>query len=318
MRSAPSRLAALLRQGHFVVTAELSAIDSPDPAVTLNRAAALRGHADAVNCTDNTGAHVHLSPLAAAHLVSEAGVEPIMQLTTRDRNRLGLQADLLGAAALGVRNVLIMSGDDVSAGDHPEARSSYDIDSMQLIRIARTMRDEGIYLSGRRMESAPSFFIGAVENPFAPPYDFRPVRLLKKVEAGAEFIQTQLVFDVPRLDAFMRRAGDLGLLERVAIIPSVAVPRSAKGARFMKEKVPGVQVPDAVIRRLEAAPLARQAAEGIRIAVEIVNQMRDIAGVRGVHVIAIRWDEGVLAVIEEAGLLPRPLAGAGAAVAALP
>ena len=168
------------------------------------------------------------------------------------------------------------------------------------------------------MESAPSFFIGAVENPFAPPYDFRPARLLRKVEAGAEFIQTQLVFDVPRLDAFMRRAGDLGLLERVAIIPSVAVPGSAKGARFMKEKVPGVQVPDAVLRRLEAVPVARQAAEGIRIAVEIVNQLRDMAGVRGVHVIAIRWDEGLLAVIEEAGLLPRPLAGAGAAVAALP
>ena len=318
MRTPPSHLAALLQQGHFVVTAEMSAVDSPDPGVTLARAAALRGHADAVNCTDNTGAHVHLSALAAAHLVNEAGVEPIMQLTTRDRNRLGLQADLLGAAALGVRNLLIMSGDDVSAGDHPEARSSYDVDSMQLVRIARTMRDSGTYLSGRRMESAPSFFIGAVENPFAPPYDFRPARLLKKVEAGAQFVQTQLVFDLPRFAAFMSRSADLGLPERVAIIPSVAVPRSAKGARFMKEKVPGVQVPDEVLRRMEGAQPARQADEGIRIAVEIVNQVRGIAGVRGVHVIAIRWDEGVLAVIEEAGLLPRPLTGpSGAAVAAV-
>jgi methylenetetrahydrofolate reductase (NADPH) len=282
------------------------------------RAAALRGHADAVNCTDNTGAHVHLSPLAAAHLVDGAGVEPIMQLTTRDRNRLGLQADLLGAAALGVRNVVLMSGDDVSAGDHPEARASYDVDSIQLLRIARTMRDGGTYLSGRRLESAPSFFIGAVENPFAPPYDFRPVRLLKKVEAGAEFVQTQLTFDLARFTDFMRRVADIGLLEKVPIIPAVAVPRSARGARFMKEKVPGVQVPDDVLRRMESAPPAQQAREGIRIAVEIVRQVREVPGVRGVHVIAIRWDEGVLAVIEEAGLLPRPVIAPAPMVAALP
>lgn len=306
MPTPPSRLAALLERGQFVVTAELSAIDSPDPAVTVRRAGILRSHADAVNCTDNTGAHVHLAPLAAAHLLQEVGIEPIMQLTTRDRNRLGLQADLLGAAALGVRNVIMMSGDDVSTGDHPEARSIYDIDSMQLVQIARTMRDAGTYLSGRRLDAPPPFFIGAVENPFAPPLDFRPMRLAKKVEAGAEFIQTQLVFDVERLAAFMGQVSDLGLLERVAIIPSVAVPRSARGARFMKEKVPGVHVPDEVVRRMEAVPPARQAAEGIRIAVEIVNHVRRIPGVRGVHVIAIRWDEGVLGVVEEAGLLPRP------------
>ncbi|HYM49467.1 MAG TPA: methylenetetrahydrofolate reductase [Candidatus Limnocylindrales bacterium] len=320
MSHPPSRLGELLQRGEFVVTAELSAIDSPDPAVTIARASRLRAHADAINCTDNTGAHVHLSPLAAAHLLAEAGIEPIMQLTTRDRNRLGLQADLLGAAALGVRNVIMMSGDDVSAGDHPEARSIYDIDSIQLVQIARTMRDRGIYLSGRKLDAPPSFFIGAVENPFAPPIAFRPARLQKKVEAGAEFIQTQLVFNLRGLADFMARVRDLGLLERVAIIPSVAVPRSARGARFMREKVPGVFVPESIVRRIEGVPTERQAQEGIRIAVELVSGLREIPGVRGVHVIAIRWDEGVLAVVEEAGLLPRPAAGPGPGVrvAALP
>lgn len=318
MRQAPSRLATLLEQGEFVVTAELPAVDSPDPAVTVAHGTTLRPYTDAINCTDNTGAHVHLSPLAAAHLLAEAGIEPIMQLTTRDRNRLGLQADLLGAAALGVRNVIVMSGDDVSAGDHPEARAIYDIDSMQLIQIARTMRDQGVYLSGRHLKARPAFFIGAVENPFAPPVDYRPTRLLKKVEAGAEFIQTQLVFDLPRFEVFMNRARDLGLLDRVAIIPSVAVPRSATGARFMKEKVPGVYVPDEVVRRMEGLPSGRQGEEGIRIGVELIQGLRAIPGVRGVHVIAIRWDAGVVGVIEAAGLLPRPGLRATQPMAVLP
>jgi methylenetetrahydrofolate reductase (NADH) len=301
-----SRLAGLLRAGTFVVTAELASSDSADPDDVGRNGDQLRGVVDAINCTDNTGAHVHLSSMAAAHLLIERGIEPIMQLTVRDRNRLALQADLLGAAALGVRNLVVMSGDDVTAGDHPEARRIYDVDSMQLIEVAAGMRDRGVYLSGRKLLKAPDFFIGAVENPFAPPLEFRPLRLQKKVRAGADFIQTQLVFDVPIFSRFMSMAVDLGVLEHAFIIPSIGIPRSARGARFMKDKVPGLHVPDAVIERMEKTPPARQAEEGIAIAVELVHEMRQIRGVAGVHLIGIKWEEGVARVAEAAGLLPRP------------
>jgi methylenetetrahydrofolate reductase (NADPH) len=303
---ASSRLADLLRAGQFVVTAELTSSDSADPQATWRQAEMLRGYVDAINCTDNTGAHVHLSSLAASHLLVEKGLEPIMQLTLRDRNRLALQADLLGAAALGIHNIVLMSGDDVTAGDHPEARRIYDIDSMQLIEVAAGMRDRGTYLSGRKLEQAPSFFIGAVENPFAPPLEFRPLRLQKKVRAGADFIQTQLVFDVPIFARFMAMVSDLGLLQKVFIIPSIGIPRSARSARFMKEKVPGLLVPDALIARMDKTPPARQADEGIQVAVELVKAVREIPGVAGVHLIGIKWEEGVLRVAEAAGLLPRP------------
>jgi methylenetetrahydrofolate reductase (NADPH) len=301
-----SRFAELLREGRFVVTAELSSSDSADPEVVWRNGDQLRGVVDAINCTDNTGAHVHLSSLAAAHLLVERGIEPILQLTVRDRNRLALQADLLGAAALGVRNIVVMSGDDVTAGDHPEARRIYDIDSMQLIEVAAGMRDRGVYLSGRKLETAPPFFIGAVENPFAPPLEFRPLRLQKKVKAGADFIQTQLVFDVPVFARFMAMVSDLGLPGKVFIIPSIGIPRSARGARFMKEKVPGLHVPDWLIERMEKTPPARQSEEGIKIAAELVNEVRQIQGVAGVHLIGIKWEEGVARVAEAAGLLPRP------------
>ena len=266
----PSRLAELLRAGRFVVTAELSSSNSADPEATWRRAEVLRGSVDAINCTDNTGAHVHMSSLATSHLLVEKGLEPIMQLTVRDRNRLALQADLLGAAALGVRNLVLMSGDDVTAGDHPEARRIYDIDSMQLIEVAAAMRDRGTYLSGRRLEQAPSFFIGAVENPFAPPLEFRPLRLQKKLRAGADFIQTQLVFDVDLFARFMAAVADLDLIGKVFIVPSIGIPRSARGANFMREKVPGLHVPESLVSRLEKTPPVRQAEEGVKIAVELV------------------------------------------------
>ena len=301
-----SRLADLLRQGQFVVTAELSSSDSADPQDSLRHAETLRGSVDAINCTDNTGAHVHLSSLAAAHLLVQEGFEPIMQLTVRDRNRLALQADLLGAGVLGVPNILAMSGDDVTAGDHPEARRIYDIDSMQLLEIASGMRDRGVYLSGRKLQRPPSFFIGAVENPFAPPLEFRPLRLQKKVRAGADFVQTQLVFDVPGFARFMAMVADLGLLHQVFIIPSIGIPRSARGARFMKDKVPGLHVPEPLVARMEKTPAARQADEGIQIAVELIHEVRAVPGVAGVHLIGIKWEEGVVRVARAAGLLPRP------------
>src|SRR3989440_7471019 len=313
-----SRLADLLRAGQFVVTAELAASDSADPEVVGRNGDQLRGVADAINCTDNTGAHVHLSSMAAAHLLAERGIEPIMQLTVRDRNRLALQADLLGAAALGIRNLVLMSGDDVTAGDHPEARRIYCIDSRQLIEVAAGMRDRGGYLSGRKLEKAPSFFIGAVENPLAPPLEFRPLRLQKKVRAGADFIQTQLVFDVPVFKRFMDLVGGLDLQRKVFIIPSIGIPRSARGARFMQQKVPGLHVPESLVNRLERTAPARQAEEGIQIAVELVRAVREIPGIAGVHLIGIKWEGGVVQVAERAGLLPRPTLSPLAAIGIVP
>lgn len=306
MNEPRSRLDRLLRSGAFVVTAEMPTVDGADPGAVHRIAEGLRGRVDAVNCTDNSAAHPHLSSIACGHLLLDAGVEPIVQLTCRDRNRLALQADLLGAAALGVRNVCLMTGDDVTAGDHPEAKPLYDLDSIHLIRTARILRDGGTYLSGRPLESPPSFLIGAVENPFAPPLDFRPMRLGKKIEAGAEFIQTQICFDLPRLRRFLARAEDLGLLGLVPILVGVFVPRTARALRYLRDEVPGIDVPEEVLARMEAAPPERQPEEGVVIATEIVQEVRELPGVRGVHLMAIRNEEGLHRVIERAGLLPRP------------
>jgi len=301
-----SHLHGLLLAGEFVVTAEMQTSDSADPARIADLAGTLRGKVDAVNCTDNSAAHTHVSALAASRLLIETGVEPVMQLVCRDRNRLGLQADLLGAAALGVRNVVCMTGDDVSAGDHPEAKPIYDIDSVHLIRIARIMRDEGTYLSGRALTEPPRFLIGAVENPFAPPRDFRPMRLGTKIEAGAEFIQTQICFNLDAMRIFMARCGELGLLDDVWVLAGVFIPSSARGARYLRDQVPGVDVPDAVIDRLESAPPDRQKEEGIAIALDVVEAVRQIPGVSGIHLMTINHEEAIPRVVEAAGLLPRP------------
>lgn len=301
-----SGLERLLRAGEFVVTCELATVDSADPESVYRLADMLRGGVDAVNCTDNSAAHPHICGLAAARLVLDRGIEPILQLACRDRNRLALQADLLGAAALGVRNIVAMTGDDVTAGDHPEAKPIYDIDSMHLLRIARIMRDSGTYLSGRKLDDPPKVFIGAVENPFAPPFDYRPLRLGKKIEAGAEFVQSQIVFNMDRMRTFMARAGELGLLSNVFFLAGVYVLRSARAARYLRDEVPGIDVPDDVIARMERVPADRQAEEGIRIALEIVEQLRDIPGIAGLHLMSIRGEEAILRVVERAGLLPRP------------
>jgi methylenetetrahydrofolate reductase (NADPH) len=303
---ARSRLHRLLLDGEFVVTAELATTDSADPGSVTVLADALREHVDAVNCTDNSAAHPHVSATAAAHLLLDAGVEPIVQFACRDRNRLALQSDVLGAAALGARNVVLMTGDDVSAGDHPEAKPIYDIDAIHALRIVRTMRDEATYLSGRKLTHPPSLFIGAVENPFAPPLEFRPMRMGKKVEAGAEFIQTQICFNVDKLRLFMARAGDLGLLEHVWVLAGVFVPKTARGMWYLRDFVPGIDVPDDVVARMDGTPAERQAEEGLAMALEIVEQVRAIPGISGMHLMAIRNEEAILRVVEGAGLLPRP------------
>ena len=301
-----SRLHELLLTGEFVVTAELQTSDSADPGSITALAGLLHGWVDAVNCTDNSAAHAHISALAAAHLLADEGLEPIMQFVCRDRNRLALQADLLGAAALGVRNVLCMTGDDVSVGDHPEAKPIYDIDSVHLLRIATIMRDEGVYLSGRPLTEPPNFLIGAVENPFAPPLEFRPMRVGMKIEAGAEFIQTQICFNLDKMRVFMARCGELGLLDRIWILAGVFVPSSARGVRYLRDQVPGVDVPDWVIDRMEGQPPEAQKDEGVRIALEVVDQVRAIPGVRGIHLMTINHEEAIPRVVEGAGLHPRP------------
>jgi methylenetetrahydrofolate reductase (NADPH) len=302
---AGSRLERVLRSGRFAVTAELNPPDSADPQSVYDRALVLAEVCDAINATDASGANVHMSSVGVCALLTRAGYEPVMQVSCRDKNRIAIQGDLLGAAAMGVRNVLCLTGDGVQTGDQPQAKPVFDLDSISLLRTARMLRDEGHFLSGRKLEVAPRFFLGAAENPFVPPYDFRPVRLAKKVAAGADFIQTQFCFDLPRFRQFMDAVRDLGLNERVFILAGVGPLRSAKAAEWMRAHVPGVVIPDDIIRRLKAAPAPNQRAEGKRICVELIQALREIDGVCGVHVMAYRQEELVAEIIEEAGLLPR-------------
>ena len=300
-----SRLERVLRSGRFAVTAELNPPDSADPQAVYERALVLASVCDAINATDASGAHVHMSSVAVCALLTRAGYEPVLQVSCRDRNRIAIQGDLLGAAALGVQNVLCLTGDGVQVGDQPEAKPVFDLDSITLLRTAQILRDRGEFLSGRKLESPPRLFLGAAENPFVPPHDFRPLRLGKKVEAGADFIQTQFCFDVARLRQFMKAVRDLGLHERVFILVGVGPLRSAKAAEWIRSKVPGVVIPDAVIHRLRGVPEDRQRHEGRQICLEIIQEIREIPGVHGVHVMAYRQEHLVAEIIEEAGLLPR-------------
>ncbi len=298
---AGSRLERVLRSGRFAVTAELNPPDSADPQAVYDRALVLASVCDAINATDASGANVHMSSVGVCALLTRAGYEPVMQISCRDKNRIAIQGDLLGAAAMGVRNVLCLTGDGVQAGDQPEAKPVFDLDSTTLLRTACTLRDKGMFLSGRRLDVPPRLFLGAAENPFVPPYDFRPHRLAKKMEAGADFVQTQFCFDVPRLREFMARVRDLGLHERVFILVGVGPLKSAKTAEWMRSHVPGVHIPDEVVERLKKG----NRDEGKRLCVEIIQQMHETPGVSGVHVMAYRQEELVAEIIEEAGLLPR-------------
>jgi methylenetetrahydrofolate reductase (NADPH) len=303
---AGSRLEQVLRSGGFAVTAEINAPDSADPGRIIEHGVALAAACDAVNVPDASGANVHISGLAVSALLIRQDIEPILQLACRDRNRIALQGDLLGGAALGVRNVLCLTGDGVQAGDQPAAKAVFDFDSIALLQTARILRDEGHFLNGGALDTAPRLFLGAAENPFAPPLDFRPLRLQKKIEAGANFIQTQFCFDVPQLQRFMKAVRDLGLHERAFILIGVGPLRSARSAEWMRAHVPGVVIPEHLIRRLASLPAARQFEEGKRICLEIITQIREIEGVHGVHVMAYHNEALATEIIAEAGLLPRP------------
>ena len=303
---AGSRLEQVLRSKHFAVTAELNAPDSADPDRIIQHATELAAVCDAINIPDASGANVHISPLSVSALLVGHGIEPVLQLTCRDRNRIALQGDVLGSAALGVRNLLCLTGDGVQSGDQGEAKAVFDLDSIALLQTARIMRDEGRFINGRALDAAPLLFLGAAENPFAPPLDFRPIRLQKKINAGANFIQTQFCFDVPQLQRFMQSVRDLGLPERAFILVGVGPLRSARSAEWMRTHVPGVVIPEPLIRRLAAVNPAQQLAEGKRICQEIIAQVREIRGVSGMHIMAYHNEDLAAELIEEAGLLPRP------------
>lgn len=299
------KLERALRAGQFAVTAELNPPDSADPQGIYDAALILADAVDAINTTDASGANAHLSSLGASSLLLQAGYEVVMQMSCRDRNRIALQSDLLAASALGVKNVLCLTGDDVGAGDQPDAKRVFDFDSMHLLQTARTMRDQGMFLSGRRISVPPRLFLGAAENPFAPPLDWRAERLAKKVEAGAEFIQTQYVFDVEVFREFMARVRDLGLLERVHILAGVGPLKSPKAAEFMRTRVPGVVIPDAYVERMKKTPQERWREEGMEICIEIIEQVREMEGVSGIHIMAYRQEEVVAEIVQRVGLFPR-------------
>ena len=311
---ATRRLEAAFQSGHPVVTCEIAAGDSPDPKGLLERVVIVRDYVDAVNLPDNTAGRAHLSGLAAAAIVSGAGIEPILHVTCRDINRIGLQSHLLGAAVLGVRNLLCLTGDHVVHGDHPEAKPVFDLDSLQLLRLVGTLRS-GRYLSGRAVEPAPDLFPGTSENPFAPPYDFRPLRLRKKIDAGARFVQTQIVFNLPRFRTFMARARDLGIDRQAPILAGVTPLHSARAARYMRDRIPGMDVPEALVKRMEGVAPGRAEEEGIRIGVEILEEIRTIPGIAGFHLMPIRWEAAVPELARRAGLRPARAASTGTGTA---
>jgi methylenetetrahydrofolate reductase (NADPH) len=312
-----SNLEKVLRAGHFAATGEIGPPNSADRKVIEKKAQHLKGYVDSVNITDNQTAVVRMSSIAVAVMLLQLGIEPNIQMTCRDRNRIAIQSDLLGASALGIKNLLCLTGDHQTFGNHAMAKNVFDMDSINLLTMAKGMR-EGIFQSGDKMDVPAPFFLGAAANPFADPFDFRPYRLAKKIKAGADFIQTQLIYNVPKFAEYMKRAGDLGLLDKVYMLAGVGPIKSSGAARYMATKVPGMDVPDEYIQRMSDAikgipsenRKARRAAwdeEGIKICVEIIQQVREIPGVAGVHIMAIEWEEAVPTIVEKAGLLPRPV-----------
>jgi len=317
-----SRLERLLRAGHFATTGELGPPQGADGDEIRHKAKLLKGKCDAVNITDNQTAIVRMSSIGSGVICVQEGVEPIVQMTCRDRNRLAMQADLLAAHALGMRNLLCLTGDHQSFGNHPTAKNVHDLDSLQLVNMMVKMRDEKVFACGDPIKGeAPRFFIGAAANPFADPFDFRPYRLAKKVAAGADFIQTQLIYNMEKFAEYMRRVREMGLHEQVFILAGIGPLKTPGMARYMRDKVPGMDVPDVYVERMTAAgrdipkedKQARRDAyreEGISITVEQIEQLRQIEGVAGVHIMSIEWEEGVGIIAERAGLLPRPEVGA--------
>ncbi|MEE9599729.1 MAG: methylenetetrahydrofolate reductase [Anaerolineales bacterium] len=321
-----SNLEKVLQAGHFAVTGELGPPQSADPAVIKEKAALLKGLVDAVNITDNQTAIVRMSSIGAGRLVLQEGLEPVIQMTCRDRNRLAIQADLLGAHALGMRNLLCLTGDHQIFGNHPTAKNVYDMDSLQMVHMLTEMRDKGIFQCGDELTGTTAgFLLGAAAAPFADPIEFRPLRLAKKIRAGANFIQTQLVYDVKEFAKYMDKVRDLGVHKEAYILAGVGPLKSPGMAKYMKNNVPGILVPDEVIERMtkagkkwagkkasDLAPEEKKArskawqTEGIQVCIDLIKDIKKIEGVAGVHIMAIEWEEAVKPIVEGAGLFPRP------------
>lgn len=299
--SSRGRLERVLRRGEFAVTAELNPPDSANPEDVYERAAIFEGWVDGINAVDASGANCHMSSVGICALLTRMGYAPIMQIACRDKNRIAIQGDVLGAAAMGVANIMCLTGDGVQAGDQPGAKPVFDLDCMSLLETVRIMRDNSKFLSGRKLTTPPQVFLGAAINPFAPPYDFRPLRLAKKIEAGAQFVQSQYCFDVPMFKRYMDRVRDLGLDEKCYILVGVGPMASAKTANWIRNNVPGIHIPDAVIKRLEGAQ--DQKKEGKQLCIDIINEVKEIKGVSGIHVMAYRQEEYVAEILHESGVL---------------
>ena len=301
-----SPLEKILVGGGFAVTSECGPPRGADAEVIKKKGALLKGVVDAVNVTDNQTSVVRMSSLSSCVILQQMGIEPTLQMVTRDRNRIAIQSDILGAAALGIHNILCLSGDHQKFGDHPTAKNVYDMDSIHLIQTVKHMRDEGKFLGGDEIKGVPRLFIGAAENPFADPFESRVVRLAKKIAAGVQFIQTQCIFNLDRFKTWMGQVRDRGLHEKVYILGGVTPMKSIGMANYMKNMVPGMDVPDELINRIKGVDKDKRGEEGIKIAVETINELKAIEGVRGVHIMAIEWEEMVPRIAEAAGLLPRP------------
>ncbi len=299
-----SNLEKLLSRGKFVVTAELGPPKGVNINAIIDKVKILKGFCDAVNITDNQTSIVRMSSISSAIKIIQLGMEPIIQMVTRDRNRIALQSDLIGAAALGVKNVLCLTGDHQCFGNHPSSKNVFDIDSIQLIKMFKDMRDEHKFQCGEEMKHPPNIFIGAAANPFADPFDFRPIRLAKKVNAGVDFIQTQLVYNVEKFKEYMKKVREMDLHEKVYILAGVGPIKSVGMAKYMQKNVAGMDVPDKIVERLKKSKDTKE--EGINICVDIIQEIKEIEGVSGVHIMAIAWEEAVPIIVEKAGLLPRP------------
>jgi methylenetetrahydrofolate reductase (NADPH) len=306
MMKTESVLEKILASGHLAVTSECGPPRGALPEKVRQKAEMLRNHVDAVNVTDNQTAMVRMSSLAACILIRQMGIDPILQMVTRDRNRLAMQSDIIGAYAHGINTMLCLSGDHPYFGDHPMADSVYDLDSIQLVQMVRTMRDEGKFQGGADIEGPPKMFIGAAANPFADPFELRVARLAKKATAGIDFIQTQCIYNVEKFAKWMEGVRDRGLDEKVAILAGITPMKSAGMAKYMKNKVPGMDVPDEIVKRLSGVPKEKQADEGIEMCLESIAQLKEIKGVRGFHIMAIEWEQKVPEIVERAGLFPRP------------
>jgi 5,10-methylenetetrahydrofolate reductase len=302
---AGTNLEKVLESGKFAVTAEAGPPKGTSAAVMLKKGELLRSCCDSANVTDNQTAIVRMSSLAGSVLLKQQGVDPVMQIVCRDRNRLAIQSDVLGAIALGVGNFLCLSGDHLKFGNHPTAKSVFDIDSIQLIQSLKSMRDEKKFISGEDISGEVPMYIGAAANPYADPFEFRVTRLAKKIKAGADFIQTQAVYDVAKFARWMDMAVDKGLDKKTHILAGVIPIRSAGMARYMRDYVSGVSVPDEIVTRMEQAVSAKE--EGMAIAVELIEQLKEIPGVHGVHIMAVGWEDIVAEITKRAGLLPRPI-----------